>query len=132
MNCGVCLASFFCYFHFNIHIWIFQKVRKAYHLWYLAYTVRVKGWVVHFLCWVEAFCRVLCICIKLQPTKSFIYEEFIGFILSTYKKNISLHQKNSTYAHQPCQNGLSKLKVWIVDLACPSIYEQFVMPLLIG
>jgi hypothetical protein len=57
---------------------------------------------------------------------------FIAFILSIYKKNISVHQKNSTYAHQPLQNELSKLKVWIVDLACPSIYEQFMMSLIIG
>jgi hypothetical protein len=69
---------------------------------------------------------------KLQPTKSFICEFFFAFILSIYKKNISVHQKNSTYAHQPLQSELSKLKVWIVDLACPSIYEQFMMSLIIG
>jgi hypothetical protein len=52
-------------------------------------------------------------------------KNFIGFILSTNLKFINLHPKNSTYAHWPWQNELTKLKIWIMDGTCTSIYEQF-------
>jgi len=73
----MCFISFFCYFHFSTHIWVFQKVWKLCHLWYLHMQPEwLQARVAHFLRWMKFFVECCAFASKLQTTKSFIYENF--------------------------------------------------------